>query len=400
MKTALPSNLTLLLFSSLLSGVGTGITLIGVNWKISEHYGDSTTLGYAAIASQLLIFFSISPFSSMIKGISKKKAMLGICLAGFLFQSAFSLSSWGVEESGLLLVSVSIIAAVLRAFDQNTRIAFTKNVVTESQILYANKQLELCRQAITFISGGCSVWLLESYSFSALLAIDAATYFLAFLLIYAISYREQLPQLSPLPSPENTASKSATLSSKAQNIPLILVLSLIPYASVLALNSIYPIHFSSYLNAGSEEYSALTIIYGLGAIVFVLLAPKAKSFQKYISVLMILFAAACFCMSIKSVPLSFLMIFLFAGCHSLVRVLRNSHIMKNYSQNEILSIGSYSEMFVMLLNVILTLLITHIADNLDIKWAWYAMSLVQVLAVALLVFSKFSLLSPLSYLKK
>jgi len=387
-------NFLILFLSTIISGIGTGITLIGISWIIIQEYESSRIIASLTVASHLITFLFIPKFSTLVDKISRKQIALSLFLVGGVIQFFVGaiLLRYGVV---LYIIFISaVVSSLIRTCDQVNRLALSKQLFPEKDYPILNAYLEFARQAITFLAGGGATFIFRHAGLTAIILCDAATYLIGFVLIkFIVDKKEKFKTTGLEKNVHGTKSNSLILDFKEtfsyllrdKNLFFYYLLTLIPYIVVVSQNVIYPAHFHKFLKTGSEAFAFLAVPYGLGAVLAALVDAQCKKYMSSHSLI-----CTCFILYVISVPLviwipnvyiTFGCLFIFAMAHATIRIERMTFLMREISDKQMGRVTGFFELISLLFNIILAVLAGYAADNFGVGYAWLIFEAVMLTAL-------------------
>ncbi|MDE1476989.1 hypothetical protein KKJ01_01710 [Xenorhabdus bovienii] len=158
-----------ILISALTSGVSMAVFFTAISWFVEGSFHSTTLVSVVLSSGYILTFFILPKIGFFIDSNSAKKALNNIYIIGLLNSVVFLfLTNINLNEI-VLIATVIILTSIftfIRSSDQVIRATYIKRVVSSEDLYKANKNLELIRQGITFLSGGVAFFILEDKSIS------------------------------------------------------------------------------------------------------------------------------------------------------------------------------------------------------------------------------------------
>ncbi|WP_230579676.1 hypothetical protein [Xenorhabdus bovienii] len=295
----------------------------------------------------------------------------------------------------VLIATVIILTSIftfIRSSDQVIRATYIKRVVSSEELYKANKNLELIRQGITFLSGGIAFFILEDKSISNVCIVSIFCFSISlFINIYV--KKDNADKFDRVIDNNSGIKNTYKIGYGFFNGEVkrhVVLLSIFPYICVVSLNSIYPALFNV-INAQIQYYALLVVPYGVGAIMGSLIGSKRSSLSlknNYIifgTISIIGLFLPVFFNHLYSV---YLCLFLISLSHSRIRVIRNTIIM-NEAGNQILGrLLSFNEMIFITLSVGLSILLGVLSDFLGFWVAWFMVIFLNVTVLFFILLSK------------
>ncbi len=400
-------NLSILLFCAVLSGVGTGVTLIAINWVLLKTYQSSAIIGSLIAASYVASFLLLPVVSSFLDRFDKPWLMRNVNVFGALMQLTALILISMFPDTMLIatLIVITILSVVIRMTDQMTRIALGQSIVGAADYGALSKKLEVCRQSITFLSGGIAAYLLVQDNIRWILIIDALTFIIAAALFWQLGRNIQQQQVaSDTSNPANAATQKAPPHGIIGDIKFTLsyiksdktffylnLLAMFPYALVLAQNTLYPAHIEYLLKLDASYYAMMAVPFGLGAfsapMISRLLDRRQYSIeQKIISGFVLFCFASVGIFALPNIIATYVFLFIFAAGHALIRIERLANMMQVVGKDKIGRISGFYEFLGMVLVVLFSVAVGFVADWLSVTAAWiFMLIMISTALVGLLV---------------
>ncbi|HIC44324.1 MAG TPA: MFS transporter, partial [Sulfurimonas sp.] len=296
----------------------------------------------------------------------------------------FTLWIWGLTEgvTPFLLFTTGILSGTIRAGDQTTRTVLSKDLFSPDDYGDLNRCLEVARQFITFLAGGLGGLLLAYGNFTSILLLDCLSYLVGGLLILKLKTTQTFTQKKTTIWDGPKAVFSFLSQNKA--FTTFSFLTMIPFILVVVQNVLYPIHFKAFLGLEGGAFAFLSIPYGAGAISSAWLGPKLKKSLGETFMILVLFMAYTFATLLigicQNVGVTYGCLFLFACCHSCIRIERMTLLMKKVPNEMAGRITGFFDLIALLFNIILTFLIGHITDTYSLVHSWLFLGLIMLVS--------------------
>jgi len=365
-----------LFLSVICSGVGTGITLMAVNWSLLTMFGSTEKVAQLSVWMTLASFFCLPFISSWLDQFSRKKVLASVFFIGAFSQFLF----WGVGlyqgVTPSLLFSIGILSGILRASDQTTRTVLSKDLFSKDDYADLNRCLEVARQAITFLAGGLGSLLMASQHFSLVLFLDGLSFLLAGVFIYQIKTPETFLKKNPYQNLSFLKGPKEVFQflKEHKDFALFSFITLFPFVFVVIQNILYPAHFKIFLGLEGSAFAFLSLPYGLGAITSAWMNTKLKKLFGKDLMLMIFFGvyslAIFTIISFKGLFITYSCLFIFAFCHSSIRIERMTVLMKTIPSHLAGRMTGLFDSLALLLNIGFSLLIGFLADQWSLTSSW------------------------------
>lgn len=380
-------NFTFLFFSTLISGIGTGLTALGIAWVIQQQYADFNALALLGTIGLIFAFIVLPKFSLYVDTYSKIGVAKILFFTGFLFQLIFLIIHWLIGLKLWLLISIGIISSLLNALEPVNRVAIAKTITTKEQYASTIRLLELMQQLMTFIAGLIGILLIKRISY--VLIADALSFLFAFALVHCIKIeKNQSSHVAVI----DTGSKSIDVSTSKINSTLYVfgTITLIPYICIMAQRVIYPGHFEILLHTTAAQYSLYTLPYAFGAIFAIgIIGIMNKHIDKYLSIFfgILLYAIAVSCILIfPTLYVTYSAFFIFSLCHCTIRINRLELIMHLVPMEYFGRVNGRFQSFTSMMIILLSWLPALLMNNLGIAAGWIIYSAVSAISVIVYLF--------------
>ncbi|WP_203390646.1 hypothetical protein [Chromobacterium haemolyticum] len=376
---------------ALCSGTGIAVILSAIFLSIQESFHQAKLVAVCSIVGQVLSLALASHLGRLADSCRNTHYLRIAYAIGIATAASAALLSYFRIGNQLFLYALIVTAStmtLIRILDQSTRGAILHVRLHEEKYLDATRYLELVRQGITFLSGGIAMLVIRNDS-----VYWACLFCIACLLVsIACSFRLDGPETNH----QSTQQQKISLRHIIQKHVLhnenraLMLLTLLPYAMVLALNSLYPKIFTS-LSHNPVYYSALVIPYGLGAIIGSALKPRQERFNLAAHAIRL---TGAFAISLAVFAITrhhavlYACIFSFAFCHASIRVQRNYQLMLLTEKGILGSVSGFYEMIALALAISLALLSTAIADRAGVLYSIGSLGAVMLLTCALIAASQ------------
>ncbi|MDO6708360.1 MFS transporter [Photobacterium sp. 1_MG-2023] len=364
------------------SGTGIAVIFAAIFLSIQVTYEQSKLVAICAVVGQILSILCSAKIGKIADSSNKERNLRYSYFIGIVFSLIAAYLSYNNIQGIIFYITLIITSSVMtlvRMLDQSTRTSIIHLNLSKDHYLEASKYLELVRQGITFCSGGIAILIINKDN------IYGACLFCVFCLIASALVSYKFDKKNITHDKDNRHDKHGTIrifinhASQNKNF-LLMIVTLIPYSMVLALNSIYPKAFIN-ITDSPQFYSALVIPYGIGAIVGSTLAPKTVNIDwiKVSIIMMGIFSISLLCFSFTTSIVSiYFFIFTFAFCHSLIRVNRNHQLMLDVDKGIIGVISGYYEMIALSFSILLAMVSTYLIDEFSFILGMVILSSVMI----------------------
>lgn len=378
-------NFTFLFFSTLISGIGTGLTALGIAWVIQQLYDDFNALALLNTIGMIFAFLVLPKFSLWVDKYSKIDIAKILFFIGFIFQVIFFGINHFIGEKIWLLVLVGVVSSILGTLEPVNRIAIAKSITSKDQYASTTRLLELMQQLMTFIAGFLGVLLVKKTQISFLLIVGAISFLIAFFLLYFINIEDNQPN-AICAAKKNTQNISlASLPKMTSTFYIFGAITLIPYVCIMAQRVIYPGHFENILHATSMQYSLYTLPYALGAIVAIgSIRYLNNNINQYLSIFLGILLYAISVISILVWPtlyVTYAALFVFSICHCTIRINRLELMMHIVPMEYFGRINGKFQSFSTLIIIILSWLPAFIMNGYGIRAGWLVYALISIMPI-------------------
>lgn len=325
-------------WGTLVSMIGMGIHLIGVNWYVLQTTGAETKVSLIMMTSLGAGLF-VLPFSGSIIDRHSRKTM--VILPDLVRGSVIALVVTLIFTGGFRLWMLWPMAFILgsnHAFYFPASMALLQEILPPEDYLKANSLREITFQVGSLSAAGVAGWIVATFGLGGVLAFDAATYLFSAFCISRLRY-------SPGDHVEHREHESyfgtllSGLKYLMENKPVFVfgIMALMPFVTVMALNVLLPTFAKTTLGRGPVTYGLLDMVYGIGAFAAAIFigALTAKSSERT-SLAWMMFGAASFylmCAFVSGLAPAFTLIALVGFMISAYRVVSQTYLMKIIPQN-------------------------------------------------------------------
>ncbi len=388
MSIARPAPFALLLASTVVSGIGTGMSLIGIPWALVAGGGDTSRVSAYLMGSYVALTLTLPRFSNVVDRSSRKRVAERLMATGFVAQLVAA-GAVALGAGVAILVASGFASILLRSFDQVNRTALAGDLFDPDDYHSLNRWLEVSRQFITLTAGGAAALALGRWPIVYILLVDAATYLVSMVLIRALpSPRpacEGAPTQPPPPRAAPTRSElrgALDILARDRRLLMYSLATLVPFIVVLTQNALYPAHFRSYLGASGESYALDSVIYGSGAVLATALVKVrnhgisrgALVRGAFAGFFVALLATAL----VPRVLVTYAGSFVFAICHAAIRIERSTLLLRVFERREIGRVTGLFEALATAANVVLIGLVGLLVDRVSVRAGWLLLALVLV----------------------
>ncbi len=341
-----------LFIANTISGVAQGFTMIAIPWYFARDY-QMGRFGLIYLLVNFIALFWVPYAGTFVDRFDRRKIFLVLTLV--IGTLVGSIAAMGHIHQGLPWFLVAAVF-MLTFFNYNIHYpnlyAFVQEITEPKYYNQITSAQEIVGQVATMTAGAGSALLLEGaingtvmvfgfhlklpFSFEPwtiyeIFTLDAATYFLAFLIISMIRY---VPVAHRAPEPGKILDRLKTGWNFLKTHPGITVFGIASHGIfVTVLLSgfyLFPLYVKNHLGAAGDVYATLDIYYGLGAIAAGFLVHqlfRKTGIPLAISLLSLVCATSYFFLGIShSLLILFLIAFITGICNAGSRVLRVTYL--------------------------------------------------------------------------
>ncbi len=363
------SNFRKLFLSNLFSGVGQGMTMIGISWYMIELTGTARLLGSTMIISAILTLL-IGPFAgTMIDRFSRKAILQFEQLAGFTVLLTVSVWGWLGTYSEWMMVFIYLSSIFIFYMHESAQSAFVQEIFEPKLYGSINSFLEIENQTALVLSGALAGILLEKFGLHVVLILNALAYFLAFLNLLGINYfstsKEKL-KLDTRNSWLSMFNESWRFIKRRRGLMIFGVAALIPFITVMLVNLLNPIFVSHSLKADVKIYSLGEVTYSIGALISgvctTIITRKLSSSSYMVANYFMMIVALILTVTFPKAGIFLLCSALIGWCNVSTRLIRQNMYMELLPNHLIGRVLSFFKSIGTLLRLLLLALFTIIID--------------------------------------
>ncbi|MBU5210774.1 MFS transporter [Heyndrickxia sp. FSL K6-6286] len=363
------SNFRKLFLSNLFSGVGQGMTMIGISWYMIELTGTARLLGSTMIISAILTLL-IGPFAgTMIDRFSRKAILQFEQLAGFTVLLTVSVWGWLGTYSEWMMVFIYLSSIFIFYMHESAQSAFVQEIFEPKLYGSINSFLEIENQTALVLSGALAGILLEKFGLHVVLILNALAYLLAFLNLLGINYvstsKEKL-KLDTRNSWLSMFNESWRFIKRRRGLMIFGVAALIPFITVMLVNLLNPIFVSHSLKADVKIYSLGEVTYSIGALISgvctTIITRKLSSSSYMVANYFMMIVALILTVTFPKAGIFLLCSALIGWCNVSTRLIRQNMYMELLPNHLIGRVLSFFKSIGTLLRLLLLALFTIIID--------------------------------------
>jgi len=272
-----------LLVANTLGSIGTGITIFSVPWLLVHQPDGNADFRWITIATTVVLFVLMPYYGAWIDRHSRKTALLGSEVWGFLSTLTMAviglvLGSFGSWQ----LMAIYFCGMLYYTLHYPAKFALIQQMFDRSQYQSLIGLLEIQGQTAMMIAGGLGGWLVEHVPLWAILCFDASTYMVSFLIQKTLPYTAThlIPQpdgqvrLPPTRSVWHSVVEGWRWLAARPRLAVFLTCSLIPFILLMAGNYLFPIYVAQTLHASAAYFAGGEITFACGAVLAGFLLPR------------------------------------------------------------------------------------------------------------------------------
>ncbi|MCI1746619.1 MAG: MFS transporter [Heyndrickxia oleronia] len=363
------SNFRKLFLSNLFSGVGQGMTMIGISWYMIELTGTARLLGSTMIISAILTLLIGSFAGTMIDRFSRKAILQFEQLAGFTVLLTVSVWGWLGTYSEWMMVFIYLSSIFIFYMHESAQSAFVQEIFEPKLYGSINSFLEIENQTALVLSGALAGILLEKFGLHVVLILNALAYLLAFLNLLGINYvstsKEKL-KLDTRNSWLSMFNESWRFIKRRRGLMIFGVAALIPFITVMLVNLLNPIFVSHSLKADVKIYSLGEVTYSIGALISgvctTIITRKLSSSSYMVANYFMMIVALILTVTFPKAGIFLLCSALIGWCNVSTRLIRQNMYMELLPNHLIGRVLSFFKSIGTLLRLLLLALFTIIID--------------------------------------
>ncbi|MDC9613241.1 hypothetical protein PSI19_04935 [Xenorhabdus khoisanae] len=384
-----------ILLSALTSGVSMAVFFTAISWFIEDRFNSTILVSIVLSSGYVLAFFVLPKIGSFIDVNSSKKALNAAYILGLFNSIVFLLLMSTISNeivSVIIILILTSIFTLIRSSDQIIRSTYVKRMCSEKDIYRANKNLELIRQGITFLSGGVAFFILQDESINNVCIINIACFSISLLINFYVKKDNHYKKTQNI-NDKNDIKNAYRIGFEFFNGKkkrYVTLLSIFPYICVVSLNSIYPALFTA-INSQIKYYALLVVPYGIGAIIGSLISFNNALISlkdNYIIFGSFFIVGLLLPIFFNHYYAVYLCLFIIALSHSRIRVIRNTFIMNESDSKNLGKTLSFNEIIFIVSSVFLTMLLGLLSDFIGFWWAWYTVIILNISVLSIIIFSK------------
>lgn len=253
-------------WGTLVSMMGMGIHLIGVNWYILQVTGAETKVSLIMMTSLSAGLF-VLPFSGSIIDRHSRKRM--VILPDLIRGTVISIIVLSIVTGWFRLWMLWPMAFTLgcnHAFYFPASMSLLQEILPPEDYFKANSLREVTFQVGSLSAAGVAGWVVATFGLGGVLAFDAATYFFSAFCISRITYTASA-HITEKKHESFFYTVRSGLHYLLANKPIFIfgIMAMIPFVTVMALNVLMPTFTKNVLGRGAVVYGLMDMMYGIGA---------------------------------------------------------------------------------------------------------------------------------------
>ncbi len=326
-------NFSLFFLADFLSSIGSGMTIIGVNWYIFEQ-----TKSAILVSNYLLIHILASLISSPLIGViidrmNKKSLLVKLNFARgmsfiLIFALLYSLDGFNIY----LMYLLALFSGIGWAGNTTAVKTFVRSQSDDSLFVTNNSILEMSMSVGFFLASGMYGVMYQYISFKGVILLDIATFFLAALLLTFLNAVKMKDDKTEKESFITEFKEGLSYMSKMKKEFLFGICMFIPVGVMVASNIVLPAYVSDFLGESSIVFGIGDMGFGIGAFVAGLIAGYVAS--KLTKIGSIGWSGAILVISLSALYINssvwglYALYFIFGVSSVLLRIVSNSFIME------------------------------------------------------------------------
>jgi predicted MFS family arabinose efflux permease len=253
-----------------LSFIGAGLSLVSLNWYLLDRTDSTTAVAvfYAVALGAGLVAFPLSG------PIADRYARRAVAIAADLLRVAsiggLAVLAWFGDPPLLAIYISAFVTGLGFALFFPAIMGFLQEIVSGEQIVAASGLIEVTTQTGNLTGAAFAGVALQELGLAAVLTIDAATYALSALALFAVRHRS-VPAGRYTPFADLLREGVGYLRANGA-LAVFGVVSLVPSVATISLNIVAVAYVQDVLGRGPVVYGITDMMYGAGAMLSGLLA--------------------------------------------------------------------------------------------------------------------------------
>ncbi|QAS54741.1 MFS transporter [Halobacillus litoralis] len=388
------SRVLFLLSANFFSGIGAGVTSVGVVWLILNESNGEQILGVTTLVITLVMFL-INPYIGVIVDrFSRKKLYIFnqlLCFCIILPIGLYGLYSSNFHIWQLIVMVFS--GSLYWTLHFPTLLAFVQEIFNKEEYNSLSGLLEVESQAATVGVGGMSGIILGHIDYAYVFLFDAFTYLLALVLVLLVPYTKtfEKPNDKEVTFVNDIVEGFKFIKGKAL-LAIFLLSSLVPFLFIMVSNYLKPIFVNNTLNSSVNVFGFSSMIYAIGAVLAGLFIPSLVDrfgVKRSLIVIMSSFALAIMVMVSVHTVFVFLAIQIFLGTGNAgTRVIRRTVMLHLVDNSMIGRINAFFNTTGLLLRAILIGTFTSAISVIGASTAYLLMGAFVILGIAGVIYTR------------
>lgn len=364
--------------ADIVSGFGTGMSFIGLNWYVLQMSGKSSSVG---------LFMSINLFSGLLAFIfsgtaADRYSRRNILIFSNFFRGALTVLVVAILALGFTNSIVIYSIAVFNGLGWGLYMPSSRGLVHEllekNDIVEGNAILEISLQIGMFLSGGASGFVFKWIGIKGILIIDAITYFIAVILLFNIKYKQVVAEDSD--SSFFTQFSNGFRYLKNNKVLFALgVLSMLPSVITVSTNVALPGYIMNHLHGTTIAFGISDMSYGIGAFISGLIVSeilKKVSRQKAVNSLFLLSSAVLFLLFTNNFMYGlFLLYFTLGLSNTILKITLSSVLMEHTIKEQFGRAMSVWLSISSLLQICFSFIIGKVMDKVPANYGYFVLAI-------------------------
>jgi MFS family permease len=315
-----------LMIANTLGSIGSGVTIFAVPWLLVHQPGGNEAFRWTTIATTMLLFAITPYYGAWVDHHSRKTALLvseawGLIATATMTFVGLALGGFGTWQ----LMTIYFSGMLYYTLHYPAKFAMIQQMFDRSQYQSLTGLLEIQGQTAMMVAGGLGGLLVEHVPLWVILAFDAGTYLVSFLIQASLPYEPTHLQDSRTPKIESGAglrparpTTTSVWGSVAEGwrwlrerprVAVFFTCSLVPFVVVMAGNYLFPIYVSQTLHASAAWFAGGEIAFACGSIAAGFMLPRLigrHSAATTIPFTMLVFIVGLTILVVIQFPLTFL----------------------------------------------------------------------------------------------
>lgn len=256
-------NFSFFFIADLVSGFGSGMAFIGINWVIYELTGSSGSVGLLMCVTMLSSILCSPLAGTLTDRVSRKHILvLSNGIRGAVITVILIVMLTEINTLPLIYL-LAVLNGAGNAFYIPASKAYIQEISSGDQILQSNSLTEISLQFSMFLSVGISGFIYKYIGFEGILVIDAATFFASMLFLLNIHYSSA--QETKHHSYVHEFLDGIHYLWSRKTIFFLGILAFVPYVVTITSNVVLPDYVTTILSGDEISFGIADMCYGIGA---------------------------------------------------------------------------------------------------------------------------------------